>query len=139
MDRRELLVTASVCTSTVALTGCSLNPFDCGEMHRITVSATEANLTETQRENLSIIVTAEVPEEERAIFRSAIADDEYAECYPGSEELQSFVDRIERRKGEQFEAYDGTPPEYLDSVYVSQDGTDYELYVTVEDEVISGP
>ena len=40
---------------------------------------------------------------------------------------------------EQFEEYDGTPPEYLNSVYVKWTKAYYKLYVTVEDEVISDP
>jgi hypothetical protein len=139
MDRRELLAKASVCTSTVAFAGCSLNPFGCGKGHQIIISATKVELTEAQRDNLSIIVTSNLPDGEKKIIQKAIRNEEYAECYPGSEELQSFVNRVERRKAEQFENYDGTPPEYLNSVYVNKDGAYYKLYVTVEDEVISDP
>lgn len=139
MDRRELLVTATTCSCSVVLAGCSLNPFDCGANDRITISTTDVNLTADQRENLSIIDATELPEGETEIVRNAIRDDEYAECYPGSDELQSFVDRVESNKGEQFERYDGSPPEYLNSVYVNEDGTYYRLYVTVEDEVVSDP
>lgn len=135
-DRRELLAAASVCTGTVALAGCSFNPFGCGEMHQTSVSATEAKLTENQRANLSIIVASDLPEGEKEVIREAIRSDEYAECHPGSEVLQSFVERVKRRKAEQFESYDGTPPEYLNSAYASHDATNYELSVTVEDEVI---
>jgi len=103
------------------------------------ISATNVNLTTEQRENLSIIDATELPEGETDIVRTAIRDDEYVECYPGSDELQSFVDHVESNKGEQFEQYNGSPPEYLNSVYVNEDGTYYRLYVTVEDEVVSDP
>lgn len=108
-------------------------------MHEITISVDEVDLTETQRKNLSVIVASDLPEGEMEIIREAIRNDEYVECYPGSEELQSFVERVERRKGEQFENYDGTPPEYLNTVYLKRRNTYYGLYVTVEDTVISDP
>lgn len=136
MDRRAMLWKVGVAATSIPLAGCSFSPFGCGEMHQTSVAASEAELTEAQRENLSMIEMPDLPTGERTIVRKAIRNDEYAECYPGSEELQSFVERVERRKAEQFENYEGTPPEYLNSVYVSEDGSYYRLSVTVEDEVV---
>lgn len=139
MDRRQLLRAGVLNSSLVALAGCSLNPLSCGESHKITISTSKVNLSEDQKNNLSLIDVSNLPAGEQTIVQKAIQNDEYAECYPGSEEVQSFVERVEQRKGEQFENYDGTPPEYLNSVYVNKDGAYYKLYVTVEDEVISDP
>lgn len=139
MDRRELLAKTGAVAGMAALAGCSLTPFDCRPAHEITIDPSEASLTESRRENLSIIALNELPSEEREIAREAIRNDEYVECYPGSEALQSFVERVENRIAEQFESYEGTPPEYLNAVYVREGDAYYALSVTVEDEVISDP
>ena len=84
-----------------------------------TMAQTNDDLVPIQSENL--------PDEERALLRSAVNHGRYIECYPGSEPLQSFVDRAKDHVDRQ-----GDDP----TIYGIFEGQWYEISVCVLDEAI---
>lgn len=84
-----------------------------------TMAQTNDDLVPIRGENL--------PDEERALLRSAVNQGRYIECYPGSEPLQSFVDRAKDHVDRQ-----GDDP----TVYGIFEDQWYEISVYVLDEEI---
>lgn len=141
-SRRRLLQLGSV-SLVSGLAGCVGSVYECGrlfgaKMHKVSIEPDEVTLSSEQQSSIVPIKFAELPSKEQEIVRKSIRDGEYAVCYPGSEALQSFIDRVETNQRKQYNSYDGeNPPKILSTAFLKYRSRYYSLYVNVEDTTVS--
>lgn len=140
--KRREIIRLGFCSS-IYISGClkKVNvggKLPCEPNRRIVIKLKEVTLPTNKKSIISPIKYRLIKSNEKDIIKKLLKSKEYKKCFPGPDELESFIKRAEEHKREQNRKYDAKDrPQILKTVFLKYQDQYYSLEIDVEDGELS--